>query len=160
MDAISPAALDAAGGQLVTLSGTGFNPITTQVAGGTVVRELTEVKIFEANSPFGETVGTDVTVLDNNHLTFVSPPNVAAGPNAYLLLIGYQNEANGPPADVLFRNGNLPLEDQFLFAYVGASWWFNPTSNHFRYAVDTPGEPFVASDPPTVTVSGVSPRST
>lgn len=42
---------------------------------------------------------------------------------------------------------------------AAATWWFNPTSGHYRYAEESPGAPFVASDPPAPTITGFSPRS-
>ena len=43
---------------------------------------------------------------------------------------------------------------------MSGTWWFNPTSNTYFFGLVSPGEPFVASDPPTITITGVSPRST
>lgn len=54
--------------------------------------------------------------------------------------------------------------DQFRlvvdYALSSSTWWFNPTANRYVFAEASPGAPFVASEtPPTITITGVSPRS-
>lgn len=47
---------------------------------------------------------------------------------------------------------------QLTVIYDAGEWWFNPTSNHYVFATESPGEPFVAISAPTPTITGVSPR--
>jgi len=47
-----------------------------------------------------------------------------------------------------------------LVTFTAGSWWFNPTSNHYVFAAESPGDPFVASSAPAPTITGVDPRFT
>lgn len=158
LDAIDPAVLDPAGGQLVTLSGAGFlgavvnlwRASSPSVPAGTATLSVFSIQI-------GGVDATDVTVIDDNHITFVSPPNDAAPPDTYALQLFYESSLSPGSASIGF-----PIWEPALFVPYGgaaATWWFNPTSGHYRYAVESPGAPFVASDAPTPTVTSFSPRS-
>jgi hypothetical protein len=83
--------------------------------------------------------------------------------------------ATGGPANLMSQEnswelyfGNevpvLPFCDliQMVVEYspppVTALWCYNPVSNTYLYAAECPGPPWVASDPPTPTITGVEPR--
>lgn len=143
--AIAPTLMNPAGGELITLSGDGFLP------GVVSTRNYGDLTPFVQSITIGDESATEVTVIDNNTLTFRAPANLA--PTATLpLRIWYDTVSRGTYA--------FPVNATFDVSYTAASWWFNPTSQHYVYAAESPGAPFVARDAPPITITDVSPRST
>lgn len=64
-------------------------------------------------------------------------------------------------AFISYRSDILPMAALLDGTYSSVTaWWFNPTANRYVFAAESPGEPFVASDAPTPTITGVDPRFT
>lgn len=139
------------GGTVVTIHGSGF--LAQGITALTAVRfgaYNPEEPWTAANEPQD---ATDLVVEDDTTLHCTVPPfHGSWDPDHQTVSIQFQFAEVTSPAPAF----TIPS----LFTYGVGQWWFNPTSGHYVFAAESPGAPFVASDAPTITVTGVSPRST
>jgi len=67
----------------------------------------------------------------------------------YILPTNFNNSVEFDYAALEVIAGGVPMQ-----------WCFNPTSNHYVFAAECPGPPFISGvAPPTISVTGVEPRS-
>lgn len=157
LDSADPAVLDPAGGQVVTIHGAGFLGAT--VGGDTGSPKPMAVTSIRVTGGGSEAIVTDFTILSDVALTFIAPPIPDPGTLTYAIVVAYGRTAFPGEETLFFPLNNVNLEVSYTGG-VTSTWWHNPTSNHYVYAPESPGAPFVASDPPTPTITGFSPRST
>jgi len=67
----------------------------------------------------------------------------------YILPTNFNNSVEFDYAALEVIAGGTPMQ-----------WCYNPTSNHYVFAAECPGPPFISVAPPTIAITGFSPRST
>jgi len=153
VNSISPSNGAVEGGTPVTITGEGFlgfgvNTVNTVYFG---------VANVDDPATFGNTPqpAIDVVVVDDHTITCQTPPfaDLTAPPGVAVgVLVLFGAVATTSPA--FLRN------ELYSYGAAPSQWCYNPTSNHYVYAVECPGPPFISGvDPPTIAVTGIEPRS-